>query len=630
MPKKMTQDEFIKKAEAKHGDQYDYSLVHYQNANSKVTIICKTCGNQFDQLAGNHLKGKGCRTCSLSQVDTKDVRQQAFIEKAKAVHGDKYDYSFVDYKNNRTRVTLKCNMCGQMITVNPGSHLAGSDCRCQQAAKIESTSMARYGATNAMLNPTIVAKMRETNMQRYGAPTYMQTAEFKEKSVETLMSKYGVDHISKSSFYDEHKDEIVAKIHQSMKKNGSYSTSTAEDEFYSKLVAHFGEDNVIRQYKSELYPYACDFYIVSEDLYIEFNGHWTHGERFYNENDPYTHQFMKRLESKDGKYHKKAKYVFSTLDVEKVAIAKANHLNYVVFWDSELRDVDVWLASGAPIGHDYGEMYTWLPERHFEPVDVTLTGTSMNISKFVQNVHYVEFNKRELALWNANGQHKGLTLQMFLYHNRLKYLGKTPFELSNSEMLRAFTISGVLKRYSRFDNKLMVDVIQKYKPGSIYDPFAGWGERAITASSLGVTYEGVDVNTGLSNGYGILNQMDGVTVGIADSRQYIPSKVDMILSCPPYHDIELYSKDGIENLSKAEFFEAMSDIVDNCLKVDPQYVCFQISNKHQLDMEQILESKGLVKVEELTFDTKKGSHLNYKNGVSTKVSYEVMLVFKKG
>lgn len=65
------------------------------------------------------------------------------------------------------------------------------------------------------------------------------------------------------------------------KKNGTYKKSKKEDECYELLIKKY--DNVIRQYRDEnRYPFNCDFYIPNEDLFIEFNGYWTHGSHLYN------------------------------------------------------------------------------------------------------------------------------------------------------------------------------------------------------------------------------------------------------------------------------------------------------------------------------------------------------------
>lgn len=362
MPKKLTTSEFIEKAKLKHGNKYDYSLVNYINSSSKIKLICLDCGYEFDQLAGNHLKGKGCRNCSLSQINTRKSRCEDFIKKSKILHGDKYDYSLVEYINNKTYVNIICKSCGKIYKTTPDNHLSGSDCRCLQKSKIEKTSLERYGTTNAMLNVHIADKLKNTNIERYGTPYYTSTNDFKLKSKESLMNKYGVDHISKSSFYIENKNIIVDKIQKSLKLRSTYTKSKVEDVFYTKLVSIYGENDVERQYKSIDYPYACDFYVKSRDLYIEFNGHWTHGDCFYSANSEYTNKFLRRLNSNSGNYYRKAKYVFTKLDVEKVSIAKSNNLNYLVFWDNDLNDVDRWIFDGCPIGKDYGVMYSWLEE----------------------------------------------------------------------------------------------------------------------------------------------------------------------------------------------------------------------------------------------------------------------------
>ena len=49
---------------------------------------------------------------------------------------------------------------------------------------------------------------------------------------------------------------------------------------YNQLCEKYRRDDVKRNYDlDERYPYACDFYIVSEDKFIEFQGHWTHGKK---------------------------------------------------------------------------------------------------------------------------------------------------------------------------------------------------------------------------------------------------------------------------------------------------------------------------------------------------------------
>lgn len=114
---------FLEKCERIHGDKYDYSLVDYKNKNTKVKIICDHHGI-FEQSPANHTNQKqGCPKCSgVKRSNTKE-----FILKSKSIHSDKYDYSLVDYINNRVKVKIICKNHG-IFEQKPNNHLQGQDC----------------------------------------------------------------------------------------------------------------------------------------------------------------------------------------------------------------------------------------------------------------------------------------------------------------------------------------------------------------------------------------------------------------------------------------------------------------------------------------------------------------------
>ena len=117
--KNIKANEFVEKAKQRHGDLYDYNLVDYQDAKKVVKIICNRCHKVFYQTPNNHLRGQGCSYCNGNHK--KDLNY--FIEKAKAIHGDRYDYSEVEYKNNRIPVKIKCNKCGKYFYQDLGNHI---------------------------------------------------------------------------------------------------------------------------------------------------------------------------------------------------------------------------------------------------------------------------------------------------------------------------------------------------------------------------------------------------------------------------------------------------------------------------------------------------------------------------
>ena len=123
----LTTDQFIEKAKETHGENYDYSQVNYVNRKTKVVIVCLKHG-KFEQLTHNHIKGKGCPKCGLVKLSAnKTLNTYSFIDKAKQKHGDKYDYSQVNYTNSHTDVSIICHEHG-IFSQSPTNHLTGRGC----------------------------------------------------------------------------------------------------------------------------------------------------------------------------------------------------------------------------------------------------------------------------------------------------------------------------------------------------------------------------------------------------------------------------------------------------------------------------------------------------------------------
>lgn len=119
--KPLTTQEFIDRAKLIHGDLYDYSVSKYNNIDDKITIICKKHG-KFYQRAYNHLKGHGCLKC----VGWSKTTEQ-FINEAKSIHKDRYDYSSTKYINTANSVSIRCKKHG-IFQQYPSVHLKGHGC----------------------------------------------------------------------------------------------------------------------------------------------------------------------------------------------------------------------------------------------------------------------------------------------------------------------------------------------------------------------------------------------------------------------------------------------------------------------------------------------------------------------
>ena len=124
---------FIWKALKIHGNKYDYSKVKYKNVSSNVCIICKKHKEsvEFWQTPNNHLRFHGCPKCAKkSSSEAQRMSLKEFVERARKIHGDKYDYSKVNYINANTKVCIICNNHDEPYEFwqSPDVHLRGFGC----------------------------------------------------------------------------------------------------------------------------------------------------------------------------------------------------------------------------------------------------------------------------------------------------------------------------------------------------------------------------------------------------------------------------------------------------------------------------------------------------------------------
>lgn len=131
MPVKLNNKIFIEKSKLIHGDKYDYSLVDYKGTSIKVKIICPKHGI-FEQSPNCHLRKRRCPICFGNQKYT----NKSFIEKCENIYGKTYDYSLVDYKNNKIKVKIICKKHG-IFEQRPDMFIQGHGCsKCNEKEKL--------------------------------------------------------------------------------------------------------------------------------------------------------------------------------------------------------------------------------------------------------------------------------------------------------------------------------------------------------------------------------------------------------------------------------------------------------------------------------------------------------------
>lgn len=231
-------EEFIKKSQVVHGLRYDYSDVDYLNANSKVSISCKLHGS-FKQECNSHLQGAGCPICKGGVKQTK----LQFVEKARLIHGDKYDYSSVSESDGESK-RITCKKHGNFMQIG-FVHLRGAGCpKC-----------AGFNKTKAEF--IIEAKEVHGDVYSYAKSEYTRST----KKIEIVCEFHG-------SFFQRPVDHII-----NMQGCAKCRLSKGEiriDKYLKETHISFETQKSFPD--SEIPRLKFDFYLPEFNLLIEFNG----------------------------------------------------------------------------------------------------------------------------------------------------------------------------------------------------------------------------------------------------------------------------------------------------------------------------------------------------------------------
>lgn len=235
-----------------------------------------------------------------------------------------------------------CPICGCKVKYTGGDkngkiYTTYCSCKCAQndknvRKKIFDTCFDRYGNNNN------IEKYKKTCLERYGVDNFRKTKECVDKIRKTVFEHYGVDNYFKTEDFKlkSHSKEANEKRNETKRKNKTFNTSKPEKISYFLLKEVFGE--VLKQYKSEQYPFFCDFYVPKLDLYIELNIFWHHGKRPYTGSE----EDLKKIEewkSRGTESYLEAIKTWTERDVNKRTIAKQNNLNYLEFFNmKQLKD----------------------------------------------------------------------------------------------------------------------------------------------------------------------------------------------------------------------------------------------------------------------------------------------------
>lgn len=190
--------------------------------------------------------------------------------------------------------------------------------------KIRETSKKRYGVDWYSKSEECKEKVRNTNLKHCGETSNMKTKEFKEQAKKTCIEKYGCECAMQS-------EEIKKKVLMTKKMNKTITKSSQEEKAFTLLIEKY--KNVERQFRSEEYPFACDFYVPTIDLYIEYQGHFSHGNEPYDPSNDDHRKIVEKWKNKNKNSYNDAITVWTIRDPLKRETARKNNLNWIEFFN---------------------------------------------------------------------------------------------------------------------------------------------------------------------------------------------------------------------------------------------------------------------------------------------------------
>lgn len=340
---KKTNEEILNYLENRYsGEFHKYSETYYRILNNINEIPkCPECGKPVRFIAFQRGYSKHCsHSCALNDKTVQNKLKQTVLEKYGVDNVFKLDRVIKAAHSpeafNKQRLTSLLN-CGY-------THFMKSP---EKLKEYQDNLEKKRGVRNVFQLNSVKEKCKETWKENYGVDHPMKSDEVKEHLKEQMLLKYNVINAFNREEVKAHaaSKETQLKIHESKKKNNSYGRSKLEIEMFNLIKQKFPD--TVFQYVDKLrYPFPCDFYIPSKDIFIECQGTWQHGKHPFNENNPkdieLVNKWKSRIKFENGRdQYYNAYKIFTYRDPHKRNVAKQNNINLIEFWNID--DCKEWL-----------------------------------------------------------------------------------------------------------------------------------------------------------------------------------------------------------------------------------------------------------------------------------------------
>ena len=306
---------------------------------------------KYEEYLNNYLwNNKGIKSKTLQKINNNKDSDEYIYLMNRYTDSKSLQESVYRIKYN-IDIIPKCPVCGKNNNYIGGKkgYTNHCCCTCTQLDNVvrdknKQTNIIKYGVDNGAKSIQAKEKYIKHIREKYNdnkITNAWQAKEVIEKIKITTFKRYGVTNYAQlKSHQDKLKSkETIEKRNNTKKLNHTVNSSKSENKSYLILKEKYPD--VITQYKSNVYPFYCDFYIPSLDLYIECNYHWTHGGHPYNSNCNDDILLVENWKQKKTKYYNNAITTWTIRDINKRNIVKQNKLNYIEFWNIE--ELKQWL-----------------------------------------------------------------------------------------------------------------------------------------------------------------------------------------------------------------------------------------------------------------------------------------------
>ena len=411
--------------------------------------------------------------------------------------------------------------------------------------KINNTMNEKYGGHGLKSN-VIKEKVKNTNLERYGVPYPTLDLEIMKKARQTCIEKY-------NSKYPLQNKEIYHKTINAKKENGTLNTShNFEDMLVQYLKDTYPQYTILTQYNEDpRYPYMCDCYIKELDLFIEFQGSYFHNWRPFDYSAAHIKEYEEMIAY--GGQKETIANVWRYKDTEKRECARRNNLNYLEYW----------------------EKLIILPEE--------IRNNQNNLILYYQQKLFYAKNREELFDPIKRWEYYKNAIEYSDFYKRHGYVSHLTL------LRRPYFLHQI--GYSSFNIKLCEIIDKKY---SVYDPCGGWGHRLLGFKNhKQYIYNDISLPT-LLNCEKLAKDQNITNCKFYNQDAALPiqNEYDVVFTCPPYFNKEIFTSAGAENYTEERFIEWWNEVLNNLkpktgeiyIVINSNYLKYFISNDYKYEI----------------------------------------------